>query len=177
MKPSFHRDAPTAQAAVDIFQGVWKSAFPPDAGVEAGTVRSFDDNRIKWVDGQLGGLRKRSVLELGPYEGYITHSLQALLPVLPIQGRTSTELLRRKQSLCVPAREGRHPQIRRRIRTNRHHGPISSVKPQGRPDVVVSGSQTAPDLRSAPIGVRASRTHPTIAPAAGAREGRSTHHN
>ena len=143
MKPSFHRDAPTAQAAVDIFQGVWKSAFPPDAGVEAGTVRSFDDNRIKWVDGQLGGLRKRSVLELGPYEGYITHQLYRLgaAPIVAVEASNISYLkcLIVKEILGIEARflHGDYPVLHglddrtfRFVLGNRH--PLPSVGSTGR---------------------------------------------
>ena len=50
-------EPPSNQAAIDIFKGTWTSAFPPEYGVTAGTLNSFDDVRERaqrqW-DTQLG---------------------------------------------------------------------------------------------------------------------------
>ena len=101
VKPAYFTGVPTAQAAVDIFQGAWKSAFPPGAGVKAGIAPNFADRRVQWVASELGGLRHRSVLELGPYEGYITYQLDRLgaAPVVAVEGRTWTT--RPNASICV----------------------------------------------------------------------------
>lgn len=66
---SYVREAPSAQAAVDIFGGEWSSALPDELGVESGHAHLFDDRRIRWLIDQLGGVEGISVLELGPLEG------------------------------------------------------------------------------------------------------------
>jgi hypothetical protein len=76
---TYRADSPSPQTVVDIFKGGWTSAFPPELGVTAGTVDSFDDVRVRWVDETLpGGLRDCTVLELGPYEGYTAWQLERL---------------------------------------------------------------------------------------------------
>ncbi len=70
-------DPPSNQTAIDIFKGTWTSAFPPQYGVTAGTLDSFDDVRVGWAAGVLpGGFTGLSILELGPYEGYTTWQLE-----------------------------------------------------------------------------------------------------
>lgn len=76
----FAAEAPSAQQTVDVFAGQWITAFPDDLGVQAGWVNHFDpavDNRVPWADSVIpGGLAGKSVLELGPFEGYHTASLE-----------------------------------------------------------------------------------------------------
>lgn len=76
----FAAQAPSAQQTVDIFAGQWITAFPTDLGVSAGWVNHFDpdvDNRVPWADSVIpGGIAGRRVLELGPFEGYHTASLE-----------------------------------------------------------------------------------------------------
>ena len=106
--PSYHTGFPSDQAAVDIFKGLWKSAFPPESGVEAGTASNFEDSRVGWVDRKSGGLRGRSVLELGPYEAYITHQLAQFgsAPIIAIEGNRINYLkcLIAKEILGIDAR-------------------------------------------------------------------------
>tara|TARA_B100000745_G_C19887047_1_gene296419 strand:+ start:104 stop:520 length:417 start_codon:yes stop_codon:yes gene_type:complete len=71
-------DMPTHQNAVDIFKGFWKSAFPEESKLEAGSVANFQDKRVDWVDHKLGGLNGKSILELGPYEAYDTYQFSQL---------------------------------------------------------------------------------------------------
>ncbi len=84
--------APNAQDTVDIFRGQWVTAFPPELGVQAGAVNHFDpdvDPRVPWVAEQVpGGLTGRSVLELGPFEGYQTAVLEwrGADPVVAVEG-------------------------------------------------------------------------------------------
>ena len=84
--------APNAQDTVDIFRGQWVTAFPPERGVQAGPVNHFDpdvDPRVPWVAEQVpGGLTGRSVLELGPFEGYQTAVLEwrGADPILAVEG-------------------------------------------------------------------------------------------
>jgi len=72
-------DAPSNQTAIDIFKDTWTSAFPPEYGVTAGSLQSFDDVRVRWAAGVLpGGFRDLSILELGPYEAYTTWQFERL---------------------------------------------------------------------------------------------------
>jgi len=97
-KHVFADRAPDPQTAVDIFAGQWITAFPPELGVTAGTVNHFDpavDSRVPWVAAQLGdGLRGRSVLELGPFEGYQTALIEGegAVSVLAVEGSETAYL-------------------------------------------------------------------------------------
>jgi SAM-dependent methyltransferase len=76
---TFCAGAPSNQTAIDIFKGTWTSAVPPEYGVAAGALDSFDDVRVRWAAGVLpGGFRGLSILELGPYEAYTTWQLERL---------------------------------------------------------------------------------------------------
>ncbi|OYT92371.1 MAG: hypothetical protein CFE43_08895 [Burkholderiales bacterium PBB3] len=66
-----------AQAAVDIFKGVWSSELPAALGVHSGGAKLFEDPRIQWMLDQLGGIAHWRVLELGPLEGGHSSMLQA----------------------------------------------------------------------------------------------------
>lgn len=73
--------SPSMQTAVDIFKGEWKSAFPADSRVVAGDAPMFADTRPAWADRSLpGGVANKSILELGPFEGYQTYLLEKLGP-------------------------------------------------------------------------------------------------
>jgi SAM-dependent methyltransferase len=72
-------EPPSNQTAIDIFRGTWASAFPPEYGVTAGAIASFDDVRVRWAAGILpGGFKNLSILELGPYEAYTTWQFDRL---------------------------------------------------------------------------------------------------
>ena len=75
---SYSTDAPSGQAAVDIFKDLWKSAFPPESKIMAGAAPNFDDARVPWADRLLGGLRGLNILELGPFEAYNTFQFSRL---------------------------------------------------------------------------------------------------
>jgi hypothetical protein len=76
---AFCAGPPSNQTAIDIFRGAWTSAFPPEYQITAGPLDSFDDVRVRWAAGVLpGGFRNLSILELGPYEGYITWQFERL---------------------------------------------------------------------------------------------------
>jgi hypothetical protein len=60
--------APSGQSAVDVFAGEWSSRLPV-AGVTAGEIPLFEDERVEWALGHLGNVAGRTVLELGPLEG------------------------------------------------------------------------------------------------------------
>jgi hypothetical protein len=64
------KSAPTPQAAVSIFRGEWASRLPaPLDTIDAGSAALFEDSRIHWALEQLGGVRGKTILDLGPLEG------------------------------------------------------------------------------------------------------------
>lgn len=69
--------APSAQNAVDLFRSQWASRFPPSApAVSRGEVQAFEDTRLAWGLDRLGGMKGKSALELGPFEGGHSYMLQ-----------------------------------------------------------------------------------------------------
>ena len=94
--------APSPQNAADIFRGEWASRFPgPLAGVAAGTALLFEDARLAWAIEQMGGVRGRTILELGPLEAGHTYMLEAAgaASVLAIEANTRAYLK------CLVAKE------------------------------------------------------------------------
>jgi hypothetical protein len=91
---AYVRDAPSPQAAVDIFTGEWASRLPPPFdGLTAGQIPLFEDPRISWAIQELGDLTGRSVLELGPLEGGHTWLLtRAGASVTAIEAQTRAYL-------------------------------------------------------------------------------------
>ncbi len=72
----YAEEAPSPQAALDIFKGEFVSAMPADhPELRAGSLRLFEDPRISWLAGKvdLDGL---DVLELGPLEAGHSYMLQ-----------------------------------------------------------------------------------------------------
>lgn len=76
--PDFCNAIPSHANALELFQGQWTSEFPPASGLKTGgtATRHFDDPRITWAAAVLGGLAGKSILELGPYEGYNTYQFE-----------------------------------------------------------------------------------------------------
>ncbi len=71
------RAKPEPQHALDIFRGEWASKFPPPyAHLQAGEALLFQDSRLQWGLDQVGSLKGKSVLELGPLEGGHTYMLE-----------------------------------------------------------------------------------------------------
>jgi hypothetical protein len=67
---SYCTGAPDPQSTLDIFRGEWLSKLPGDwARYRAGAIPLFEDVRVAWGLGQLGGVAGQSILELGPLEG------------------------------------------------------------------------------------------------------------
>ena len=101
------RSAPSTQTAVDVFRGLWKSSFPVGEKVQAGNTPNFEDPRVAWVDALIGGVRGRSVLELGPFEAYNTYqlALRGASPVVAVEGNNVNYLkcLVVKETLGVQA--------------------------------------------------------------------------
>jgi SAM-dependent methyltransferase len=62
----YSKDLPTPANAFRIFGDEWTSSVP---GFETGNTPLFQDDRIKWVQSQLGSFQNKRVLEIGPLEG------------------------------------------------------------------------------------------------------------
>jgi SAM-dependent methyltransferase len=74
---SYVKVAPAARNAIDIFRGEWSSRLPASLGARGdGTSSLFDDERIRWFLGAVGGVEGRRVLELGPLEAGHTSMLE-----------------------------------------------------------------------------------------------------
>ncbi|WP_228042676.1 MULTISPECIES: hypothetical protein [unclassified Tychonema] len=71
------KSAPSVQNALDIFQGEWASKLPGDLSLlNAGQSGLFDDARITWAVEQLGEIKGKNILELGPLEAGHTYMLE-----------------------------------------------------------------------------------------------------
>ena len=83
-------ETPSAQTALDIFQGSWKSALPPDLGLTTGATKGFHgDPRVPWVASLLPNrFQGMEILELGPFEAYDSRLFEQLgaAKVLAIEG-------------------------------------------------------------------------------------------
>jgi len=66
----FSSDYPGHQAAIDVFQ--WTTAMPEGSGLKAGDNNHFTDTRVMMAAPHIGGFTGKTILELGPYEGYNT---------------------------------------------------------------------------------------------------------
>lgn len=71
----FVNKAPSNQNIINIFGNSWKTRFPDFLEVVAGESNYFDDQRVEWVSSEIGGLKGKSVVELGPFEAYNTYQL------------------------------------------------------------------------------------------------------
>lgn len=68
---------PSPQQALDIFKGEWSSKLPEClATLQAGSIPLFEDARIEWCVEQLGGVKGKTVLELGPLEAGHSYMLE-----------------------------------------------------------------------------------------------------
>ena len=73
------RSAPSPQNALDIFRGEWSSQLPvPFSTLQAGRIELFEDARVRWFAEVMGGVRGKSILELGPLEAGHSYMLEAL---------------------------------------------------------------------------------------------------
>ena len=66
---------PSHQNAVDAIPG-WNTSLPPEYGVKAGALATYQDPRIAWAIERYGSLEGREVLELGPLEAGHTSMLE-----------------------------------------------------------------------------------------------------
>ena len=68
---------PCDQLAADLFKEEWSSNFPRGSGVSvSGRMPLFEDPRVEWASGVLGGFERKRVLELGPLEGAHAYMLE-----------------------------------------------------------------------------------------------------
>ncbi len=68
---------PHPQNALDLFKGEWTSKLPGEwADLDAGSIPLFEDSRLAWFINQIGGVRGKRVLELGPLEAGHTYMLE-----------------------------------------------------------------------------------------------------
>lgn len=98
---------PSSQTVVDIFKGTWKSKLPE--GLQSGGKEPmFEDKRPAWFNGVMpGGFDGKSVLELGPFEGYQTVAMERLgAEVTSVEGNSINFLkcLCLKEALGLKAR-------------------------------------------------------------------------
>ena len=70
------REPPSAQLAIDLFEGEWTTEMPEHLGVQAGTLKLTQDPRIRWIIEQAQGVDGLDVLELGPLEAAHTYMLE-----------------------------------------------------------------------------------------------------
>lgn len=67
MISKYENRVPSMQTMADVFEGKWESQLPE---VESGSTNKFGDKRVDWALEQLGGVAGKTVLELGPFEGF-----------------------------------------------------------------------------------------------------------
>lgn len=97
IRPYYERRTPSRQTIIDIFAAGWKSALPDG---QSGKADLFDDRRLAWLDHKIpDGLQGKSVLELGPFEGYHTYQLDQMGAgeIVSVEGNSITFL----KCLCV----------------------------------------------------------------------------
>jgi hypothetical protein len=67
---------PSRQNAIDAIAG-WRTSFPPQYKLRAGSFAAYEDPDLKWAIECFGPLAGRHVLELGPLDGAHTSMLEA----------------------------------------------------------------------------------------------------
>ena len=65
---------PSHQNAIDSVPG-WVGAMPPATGLVAGTAHLYADTRVHWLLNEVFSVAGKTVLELGPLEGFHTSIL------------------------------------------------------------------------------------------------------
>lgn len=74
---SYETRKASPQTIADIFGSSWKAQLP--GGLKSGSDLLFNDSRPSWFNSIVpGGILYKSVLELGPFEGYQTYLLDRL---------------------------------------------------------------------------------------------------
>lgn len=87
---AYVREAPSGQAAVEIFDGQWSSKLPPPYEKISGSADLFADARIDWMLEVLGGVKDLRILELGPLEAGHTYMLDraGAASIIAVEGNT-----------------------------------------------------------------------------------------
>lgn len=69
-KTNYISGRPDKQKILDLFNGEWSCALPPETGlkVEPGLWPVYKDTFIDWMGEKIGGYEGKSLLELGPLE-------------------------------------------------------------------------------------------------------------
>lgn len=71
------KSKPSDQNALDLFINEWSSELPQkNAELKAGKAKLFDDPRINWAIDQMGGVKSKTVIELGPLEAGHSYMLE-----------------------------------------------------------------------------------------------------
>jgi len=94
-KENFFDRPPSAQNAIDLFEGQWFSIMPKEMGVDSkGMGELHNDERIHWASRVLGGFEGRRVLELGPLEACHTAMLEkaGASEVVSVEGNSEAYL-------------------------------------------------------------------------------------
>ena len=78
IRTGFVTDKASAQNALNVFSSGWSSSMPTASGLVGGDAFHFDDVRVPWAASALGGIAGKSILELGPFEGYNTFQFEQL---------------------------------------------------------------------------------------------------
>jgi hypothetical protein len=79
LKAEYVTALPSAQNALDIFEGEWTAKFPPPLqDLHAGDAGVFQDPRIAWLGATLDNPGSMRVLECGPHEGGHTYMLEQI---------------------------------------------------------------------------------------------------
>jgi hypothetical protein len=68
---------PNPQTVLDIFKDEWSSKMPDGSGLRStpGPAALFEDGRIDWLSGVIGGFQDKKILELGPLEAGHTYMM------------------------------------------------------------------------------------------------------
>lgn len=105
---AYVRSTPVPANGIDIFRGQWTSILPPPyEALTGGRAPLYDDPRVHLAITEIGGVRGKRVLELGPLEGGHTYLLDRAGAghILAIEGNTRAFLkcLVVKELLGIPS--------------------------------------------------------------------------
>lgn len=87
---AYVHEAPSGEAAIEIFGGQWSSKLPPPYEKISGSAELFADARIDWMLEVLGGVKGCRILELGPLEAGHTYMLDraGAASITAVEGNT-----------------------------------------------------------------------------------------
>lgn len=71
------KSKPSDQNTIDLFKNEWSSELPGKfIKLKAGKAKLFEDPRIKWAIMEMGGVKAKTVIELGPLEAGHSYMLE-----------------------------------------------------------------------------------------------------